>query len=201
MSMESDIERLKWEASDERKKAFHASNLKRTERQERVVILEGALQECIRARDQIVNKTRRLADSVRNDPRIGSTVIDQERLEKILDTNPTVRQLKEKIVFIEDELAALRREGLPRLVRAIESSEEEHPLRRAVLDGEGSQALRRLASMASSKRGFLSDGDLREVEALMAGAAGAEGARIRRVAAALLRDFSQTIVEAAKHPV
>ena len=140
-------------------------------------------------------------DAVRNDPRLGTNNLNEERLQKVLNTNPAIKSLQEQILAIEDELATLRREGLLRLLRASQSREEEHPLRRAASEGDGNPGLRAVLSRAAAGRRFLNDGELQEVEGLVGAAVGAEGARIRRVAASLLRDFSQTILEAAKEPV
>ena len=202
MSTDSELERLKWEASDERKKAVYSLTLKKTIRQERIDSLEQALGERKRAQEQVLDKARRLINAVREDPRLGTSKLDDDKLLVLLNSNPAIKKLQTDMQAIEDELATLQREGLFRLVsRGVPSLQSAaHPLRLAVGDGEGDVALRAIVSGAAAGRRFLSDAELRDVVGLVGAAQGAQGARIRRAAAAVLRDFSQTILEAAGEP-
>jgi hypothetical protein len=200
MSVENELDRLKFEASDERKKAVYSTTSKRDERQERISVLQRSLEERIKARDQVKEKARRLLEMVRGDPRLGSSNVSEERLATVLEANPAMRRVQAEMLTIQDELATLQREGLCRLVPRSSGGVEadQHPLRTG---GSNSEGRRAAVSAAAAARRFLSDAELREVEGLVAAAQGADGARIRRAAAALLRDFAQTILEVASEPV
>jgi AraC-like DNA-binding protein len=81
-------------------------------------------------------------------------------------------------------------------------SQEEHPVRRAMADCLGNQALRPIVSKAMAERRFLSDSELREVENEIAGVnVRKEEAQIRRETARLLREYSISFVEAVGKPV
>jgi hypothetical protein len=201
MSVERELDRLKFEASDERKKAVYSTTSKRAEREDRISVLQSSLEERSKARDQVTEKARRLLEMVRGDPRLGSSSVSEERLAAVLEANPAMRRVEAEMRAIQDELATLQREGLCRLVPRNSGVEaDQHPLRTPP-PGGGDAARQAAVSAAVAARRFLSDAELREVERLFAAVQGADGARIRRAAASLLRDFAQTILEAAAEPV
>lgn len=154
MSVESELDRLKFEASDERKKAVYSTTSKREERQERISVLQRSLEERIKAREQVKEKARRLMEMVRGDPRLGSSNVSEERLAAVLEANPAMRRVQAEILAIQDELATLQREGLCRLVPRSSGGVEadQHPLRTGGADDAGQRAAVSAAAAARQRR-------------------------------------------------
>ena len=158
------------------------------------------------ARRKIVDRARELLRKASADPRMAGAAADSA-VDAVLAKNTQVAQLDADLARIAEELRALVPPGIcaltaPSKMHGYVREMNAMPIIQALQQGnDRAQRIAALVIEADRELRFLTDQELRAIQAELAAGDSAEGALLRAAAARMMRDFQGTIVEGAKEAV